>query len=210
MGSCASIKEEQPDGSKPDPSLAEKAENEARKNADNDTKIEEIDEDQTVEESTIQEEEEEIYADTEEEREKIRARLAKFKQKKEEKLRSRELSRRRKREAAGDERAIHLLKRQLSDIVCMRQMTTEYQKGRFGVEDYNKNSFYKPNRMFDYDRVKVKATEISRENDLKKPEPVIARVTFDWTNSVQKSLGTAYETYECIWLGEQWKIRSRD
>ena len=62
--------------------------------------------------------------------------------------------------------------------------------------------------MFDYDRIEVKSLDMSRGNDLTRPEPIVVKCTFDWSNSVQKSMGTAYESYEAIWLGDLWKLRT--
>ena len=75
---------------------------------------------------------EEFYAESPEEAEEIRARMAIYEQKKKQRMVMRELSRKRKREAAGDDRAIKILHKQLSELICSRQMTTEVCP-RFGI-----------------------------------------------------------------------------
>jgi len=150
----------------------------------------------------------EIYAESREEEAEIRARMAKYELARQKQVAMKELTLKRKREAIADEAAIKLLKKQLSDLICMKQLTTEYQIGRYGKEHYNKNRAYLPNRLYDWDRIEIKALDMSRGNDLRRPEPIVVHCTFDWTNSVQKAMGTAHEAYECIWLGDVWKLRT--
>jgi hypothetical protein len=150
----------------------------------------------------------EFYAESPEEAEAIQARMAAYAESKEKRRLAKERSRLQKIAAASDERAIALLRKQLSEILCAKQLTTEFQIGRYGNENYSKNKFRLPNRMFDFDRIEVKSIDLSRGNDLKRPEPIVARCTFDWTNSVQKVMGTAHESYEAMWLGDVWKLRT--
>ena len=88
----------------------------------------------------------EIFAESPEEEAEIRARMEKYKIAMEKKRRMKEMSKMQKRQAAFDDKAIKMLRKQLSDIICMKQLTTKYQKGRFGVNDYCKNRMYLPNR----------------------------------------------------------------
>ena len=150
----------------------------------------------------------EIYASSPEEEAEIRARMARYEKERQKKLAAKAMSAKRRREAIADEAAIALLKTQLSDLLCMKQLTTEYQICRYGKEHYAKNRAYLPNRLYDWDRIEIKALDMSRGNDLKRPEPIVVHCTFDWTNSVQKAMGTAHESYECIWLGDVWKLRT--
>jgi hypothetical protein len=155
-----------------------------------------------------EDEDEEFYAETEEEAEEIRERMAKYKKLKDKRIHSKELMKRRKREASGDQKATKMLEEQLKDMIRTKQLTTEYQKGRFGTEDFNKNRFYLPNRKFDRDDISVKDITLSRRNDLNRPEPISIHCTFDWTNGVQKVMGTAHERYEAIWHQDFWEIRN--
>eukprot|EP00615_Pteridomonas_danica_P008237 CAMPEP_0114337120 /NCGR_PEP_ID=MMETSP0101-20121206/6159_1 /TAXON_ID=38822 ORGANISM="Pteridomonas danica, Strain PT" /NCGR_SAMPLE_ID=MMETSP0101 /ASSEMBLY_ACC=CAM_ASM_000211 /LENGTH=173 /DNA_ID=CAMNT_0001469265 /DNA_START=29 /DNA_END=547 /DNA_ORIENTATION=- len=157
-----------------------------------------------VEPQTDENDNDEFYATSEEEAFEIRTRMAKYEEDKQKRIAAKALSRQRLREAAEDKMAIKLLATQLENLIKSKQLTTEYQKGKFGVVDYNNNRFYLPNRKFDYDRIEVKNIDMSRGNDLNRPEPVVVSCTFDWTNSVQKVMGTAHESYEAIWMGDMW------
>ena len=149
-----------------------------------------------------------FYAESPEETAEIEARLQAYDAATEKRRLAKKRARLQKIAAASDERAIALLRKQLSEILCAKQLTTEFQIGRYGKDNYTKNKFRLPNRKYDYDRIEVKSIDLSRGNDLKRPEPIVARCTFDWTNSVQKVMGTAHESYEAMWLGDVWKLRT--
>jgi hypothetical protein len=138
----------------------------------------------------------------------IEARLRAYDAAMEKRRLAKERSRQQRKASAADDRAIALLRKQLTEILCAKQLTSANQIGRYGCENYAKNKFRLPNRMFDYDRIEVKSIDLSRGNDLKRPEPIVARCTYDWTNSVQKVMGTTHESYEAIWLGNVWRLRT--
>jgi hypothetical protein len=73
-----------------------------------------------------------FYATSEEEAQEIKARMAKYEEDKLKRIQAKQLSKKRMREAAEDGMAIKLLKKQLSDMIKSKQLTTEYQKGKFG------------------------------------------------------------------------------
>jgi hypothetical protein len=141
-----------------------------------------------------------------EDSEAIRLRKLTYEQKKKENAAGKVLMKLRKKEAARETKEIKRLGSIIVDLVKSKQLTTEYQKGRFGVEDYKRNRFFLPNKKFDVDYIEIKNINFSRNSDLRKPEPVYVAVTFDWTNPAQKQMGSAKETYEAIWMGDFWKV----